>query len=78
MPTNATIDLATYRGALHARDVLLGLLDGAPWVLRVSVRFEGSVPVLAVLVTTKSDEVLPSSVNDVPVQVYELASRRES
>ncbi len=81
MTTTAAIDLDAYRAALHARDVLLGLLDGAPWLLRVAVRVENGAPVLLVLVTSRTEQVqccVPSSVNDVPVQVGELASGRKS
>jgi hypothetical protein len=82
MTERASIDLAAFRRARHAQDVLLALLDGSPWLLKVSVRVQRAAFVLVVLVTSKTNEVrccVPSTCNDVAVEVKEAnTSRRDA
>jgi hypothetical protein len=65
------IDLKAWKVALHASDVLLGLLHQHPAVVRVGPSLQGERVVIEVLVTDLAGSItycLPRSVNGVPVE----------
>jgi hypothetical protein len=67
----AAVDLKAWKVALHASEVLLGLVHEHPAVVRIGPRLHGEKVVIEVLVTDLAGSItycLPRSVNGVPVE----------
>jgi hypothetical protein len=72
MTWNAATDLAAYRAALHAADVLRDLLQSPPWLIDVHVAVEEGQPLLVAVITSLNEEArvcIPTVVNNFRVQV---------